>query len=221
MGLAEQQKVLARLYTDAGFRERFLADREGMAASLGLSPEDVQQVANLSSTQVRFVAQSLYRKRLGEVRKLLPATHQALGLRFGTLFREFADTHTPASSKKHLGDALAFAVFVEGSARGDPSMWDWIVDLVRYEAAWLEATTPHCRCLIRWFRYPVLTILRRLAEGADPSPMARRPTLAFWFRPPGRARLRHALWAVPPGGRARVFLRVPWRRGRREAVRAS
>jgi len=209
MGLAEQQRLLARLYTDAAFRERFLADPRGQGETLGLAPTDVEQLSGLSPQQLGFFARSLYRKRLGEVRKLLPATRRALGPRFAALFQQFCDGYTPGGTKKHRDDALAFAAFL----RREWSVPPWIVDLARYEAAWLRATAGECVVLACWFRYPVGAMVREVAEGNGLQPPDKRPTLAFWFRLLGRGRLRHGAWTVFSRPRAGPTARPQWDRG--------
>lgn len=215
MGLAEQQRLLARLYTDATFRERFLADPQRGSEELGLAPEDIPRLMQLSSAQVRYFARSLYRKRLGVVQKLLPATSRATGPRFETFFKEFAETVTPAGPKKHREDALAFARFLQQRVRRDGMFPAWLADVIRYEVAWLQATDASSHIIIRWFRYPVGTMLRVLEEASEPFLVARQHTLAFWFRPHGRARLRHAVLVFPQLGAPRLSPRLRWSRGSR------
>jgi hypothetical protein len=59
MGLAQIQRVLATLYTDAVWRERFFADPPGGGAALGLSAAEIQQLAQLSAQQVACFAGAL------------------------------------------------------------------------------------------------------------------------------------------------------------------
>ncbi len=196
MGLAKLQGVLARLYTDAGLRERFFADPQTVGEALGLSDEESQQLAQLSAQQVNFFADSLKRKRLNEACKLMPLTHRVLGKRFGALFRRYADTHVPRGTKKHLEDALAFSAFVE-QASPIKGIERWTVDLLRYEAAWLKAWDPTCRWILRWFQHPVAKLVHRLEmENEVPLPRA-KPTIAFWFRLSPRGRLCHFVLSLP------------------------
>ena len=113
MGLAEAQRLLARLATDATLRARFAADPEGVAAEFGLSPEEAAHFADLHQGQLDEFARSLIRKRLGEVESLLPLTSRALGpARLAALFRRHAGAHVPRGIKKHRDDAVAFASFL-------------------------------------------------------------------------------------------------------------
>ncbi|MDI1240501.1 MAG: hypothetical protein PSX80_01105 [bacterium] len=109
MSLQKQQDILARIYTDAEFRGRFLSDPE-LAAAAGLSRTDAIQLASAAADEVRWFADSLTNKRLREVAKMLPLTHLDIGARaFEEEFRQFAVDFSPTSVKKHLEDSLAFA----------------------------------------------------------------------------------------------------------------
>src|SRR5215203_4365823 len=118
MGLARVQWLLAQLYTDASLRERFFAHAQAVSEEYGLSPDEAQPLCQLSAAQVTFFADSLRRKRLNGVAKLLPLSVHALGKRFGELFTEFADTFVPSGTNKQRQDARAFASFIDGNARG-------------------------------------------------------------------------------------------------------
>ena len=196
MGLARLQEVLAQLYTDAALRERFFADPQGVSEALGLQPEEAQQLTQLSAPQVDFFADSLKRKRLNEACKLLPLTRRVLGKRFGVLFRRYADTHAPSGVKKHLEDAVAFSRFVEHAA-SEKGIEPWLVDLLRYEAAWLKAWDPTCRWMARRFGFPVGGLAKTLAHGDGAGMPQEQPTIALWFRILQRGRLRHVLLPLP------------------------
>jgi hypothetical protein len=60
---ADIERFLARLLTDPGLRERFLADRAGVAKEAGLSPEEAQAVARMPSQDLRTAARSYQHKR--------------------------------------------------------------------------------------------------------------------------------------------------------------
>jgi hypothetical protein len=179
MALIEVQRALARLYTDEATRERFLADPAATGAALGLRADEAALLAQLPAAQLRHFAASLRRKRLGEVAKLLPLSHQALGARFAAHFWRYADTYLPRGTDKHRQDAIAFAAFLAGAAALDPP---WAGDLARYEAAWLQCAEPARRLLRLRLGYAPADLVRAASAAAPPPPP--RPILALWLRPP-------------------------------------
>jgi hypothetical protein len=194
MGLTEIQRALAQLYTDAGLRERFLADPRAVARALGLDRDDAEHLARLPAQPLRIFARSLLQKRMNAVARLLPLTHEGLGPEWEALFLRYADTRVPAGTQRHREDAIAFAAFL-ARLPGTEGIEPWLADLVRYEAAWLQAARPECRFLARRFRYAVGALAQQRA-AEKPAPPRRRATLAVWVRPWRRGRLRHLLLSL-------------------------
>ena len=58
------EAFLARLYTDAAARARFLAEPEAEACRAGLSPDQCRALAAIDRTGLEMAARSLARKRL-------------------------------------------------------------------------------------------------------------------------------------------------------------
>lgn len=193
MGLAEVQLVLAQLYTNTELRERFFANPQVVGEELGLSVDEQQQLALLSAQQVKGFASSLKRKRLGEVRELLPLTARVLGKDCSKLFWQYAETYVPQGIKKHWEDALAFASFVQNVEEIEPS---WIVDLVRYEEAWLQASVPNCRFQVCWFNYNISWLVRSLTDNWRTPRAIYQPTIAIWFRLTPKGKLRHKVLSL-------------------------
>ncbi|MFS0519318.1 hypothetical protein ACEYW6_32125 [Nostoc sp. UIC 10607] len=188
MGLAQTQEVLAQLYTNTDFRERFFANPETVCVELGLSSDEAQKLAQLSVQEVNIFANSLKWKRLGEVRELLPRTARALGKNFTALFWRYAQTYLPKGIKKHREDAIAFANFIATVAEEENLYPPWISDLVRYEKIWLLAYEPTSYLNICWFRYPI--------GITNPEGMKHQPTIAIWFRFSKQSQLRHIVHSL-------------------------
>src|SRR5262245_39174488 len=112
MGLMEIQRALAQLYTDAGLRERFLADPQAVAGQLGLIRDDAEHLARLPALPLRLFARSLLQKRMKALTRLLPLTREGLGPEWEALFFRYADTRVPAGTQRHREDAIAFAAFL-------------------------------------------------------------------------------------------------------------
>ena len=191
MGLAETQALLARLYTDAPLRARFLADPAAVGASCGVTAREAADLAVCAGPQIERFARSLIHKRRREVEKLLPGSLRALGPgRFSALFDRHAAAYVPSGVARHRSEALAFAASIRP---GDPE-GAFARDMLRYEAARLVASDParrwvSCRC-----RHPVADLI---GAGASPRP---RATLYFWFRPLRRGVLCHLAWPPRSGG---------------------
>jgi hypothetical protein len=191
MGLAEVQGVLARLYVDPSLRDRFFASPAAVGAELGLDAEEARDLARIPRRQVEQFADSLRRKRREQVRGVIPITARALGRAFAALFERYADESPPRGSKADLDDAIGFVDTLRRWA--DPIEPAWAVDLARYELAWRQAARSGRIPIVRMFRFPVA----RLAIGPEPEPVARRATLACWWRPTRRGAVRLIVIAMP------------------------
>ncbi len=188
MGLAESQRLLARLSTDAPLRVRFAADPAAVLAEFGLSAEEAATFAALPLDQLDDFAGSLIAKRRGEVESLLPLTFKAIGpSRFSALFRRHAASFVPVGIKKHRDDAVAFAAFL-GRAAIDPP---WHAEVARVEAAALLAHDPARRWRFLRLRHHPQELARSATSRETPRS---RPTLIVWFRLGRQGRLRR--WIV-------------------------
>jgi len=184
VGLIEVQHVLARLYTDGSLREQFLADPESVGKGLGISADEARQLAEARAS-IRYFARSLQVKRLGEAGRFLPATRRALGVRYGPLFLKYADTPPPTGPRKLQEDALRFVRFL--ATHPEPGFEPWLLELARFEAAWIDARAPAPRLLVRFFRWPV----QRLVQEDGTATMRPEWGLGLWIRTSGRKRLHH------------------------------
>jgi hypothetical protein len=63
MSAAQLEIFLARLYTDAALRERFLAQPEAVAHDAGLAREEIAALAAIDRTGLQMAAASFARKR--------------------------------------------------------------------------------------------------------------------------------------------------------------
>jgi hypothetical protein len=185
MGLAQTQQVLAQLYTNSEFRERFFANPQVVGTELGLSGDEAETLAQLSAQEVNIFANSLKWKRLGEIRELLPRTAKVLGKNFTSLFWRYAETHLPTGIKKHREDAIAFANFMTKMAQAENIEPAWVADLVRYEKTWLLTSEPGSRFQVCLFRYAI---------HRD---YTAKPTLAIWFCLSERSQLHHIILSLP------------------------
>ncbi|MCA1635672.1 MAG: hypothetical protein LC802_18775 [Acidobacteria bacterium] len=197
MGLAEVQQLLARLYTDGELRERFFVDPLKVGRDLGLTAEEARHMARLPSSQLNMFADSLLNKRLLGVGKLLPLIRRVLSDRFTTHFRRFAATRDYDGHTQYLGDALEFARYLEEHLREERVGSGWILDLLRFERARLKASDPSRRWVARYFRHDISRLVRSVARKEKTPIVARRSTVAVWWRPVRRGTVRYAVFAAP------------------------
>lgn len=63
MSTPELETFLARLYTDAQLRERFLRDPKSEALAAGLAPDQAEELARLDPAALEAACHSFARKR--------------------------------------------------------------------------------------------------------------------------------------------------------------
>lgn len=204
MGLAEAQRALARLYTDDGLRERFFGDPLKVGREMGLSAEEARELGRLSARKVNAFADSLRSKRFLEVSKLLPMTSRVIGGAFAESFKHHAQTYSPTGIRKHLGDALAFASYLEAKLRAERERPGWMLDLLRYESARLLAADPARRVVARVFRHDISRLVRSVARREETPVVEKRLTVAVWWRPRRRGTVRYAVLTAPRAPRRKA-----------------
>jgi len=177
MGLAEQQKALAHLYTNAELRERFLADAVSVGKEIGLSENEARKIAEVSVDEFNFFSESLVWKRLNEVKKLLPLVNKAMEKDFEKKYFEFSSTFNPASVRKHLEDAIAFCGYIERASEKA-----WLCDLVRFEKARLEFNGLNRKCLLKHFNFDLREVIEKLRRDEKIGVVERKRWIGVWLR---------------------------------------
>lgn len=179
---AELQKALVRLWTSAADREEFLANREAWLAAESLSAETCRKLQQLDATQLEGFADGLLRKRLGQVRQLLPGSAMRLGPAFAPRFIAWARSSPPVDTQHHSDDARQFASLL---LRDGPDRE--LKDVLRWELLQLRLDQQGTGCGLLIFLHDV----RRTGQA----PLPRRFLIAVWWVAGRRARPR--LWMLP------------------------
>jgi hypothetical protein len=193
MALAQVQAALARLYTDEAERAAFLADPQGAACALGLEADDAATLAAIAPQTLRRFANSLKAKSLLDARKMTPLTARVLDGAFAGHFAAAAAGLGPGAGR--VEQAAALAGRLSGLAGARAIAPDWVGDLARYEAAFVEAAHARRGARLRLFRYPVGAIAGALHGGAEDAEFGPKATVALWARLPG-GRLFHHAWPL-------------------------
>lgn len=197
MGLAEVQRTLARLYTDARMRERFFGDPVAVGRELGLDEAEAGLLARLSASEVKRFSDSLHNKRLSGVAKLMPLTQRALQGRFNAHFMRYADANPYKGDGNYFDDAQAFASYLEEKLREERVGSGWTLDLLRFERARISAADPARRVVMRYFRHDISRLVRSLARREPQPAVVKRPTVAVWWRQRRRGVVRYTVLALP------------------------
>jgi hypothetical protein len=108
------QDFIAALYTSEELRVRFLAQPESTAEEAGLSPVFGKQLAEEQGEALQFFSQTLFFKRFGVLKKLLPRLSEILGEeRSSSFFKAYHDTYTlPSVARRYEEDAYNFTHFL-------------------------------------------------------------------------------------------------------------
>lgn len=177
MSLLQQQNFLARLYTDENLRKNFLSEPEKVGRENDLSEREIADISQIIPEELNFFADSLFRKRLHEVEKMLPLTREFLGKDFENYFRRFSQNFHPSSVKKHLEDAIEFVNFIAEAEIKDV----WVKDSAKFEQAKLEFTGRGKNFVVRVFDFNVKEFQLNGA-GKRGFQIKRKKTIAVWLR---------------------------------------
>lgn len=192
MALADVQVVLARLFTEAPFRASFFDDPVAVGHANGLDPAEARALSELSRSEVDNFAATLRRKRVADVRSVLPLTARALGAAFGDLAR--SAVASAARPGRHHDDARATVDRLRDLARSYRLEPPWAADLARYEATFGVALRRRACALVRCFRFPVAALAVAILGSAPMADVKGCMTVGIWVRWPGRRGVFHRVW---------------------------
>jgi hypothetical protein len=180
MPLLEQQNALAKIYTDEEFRKDFLANPLIVGETCRLTPRESEEISLIMPAELMLFAESLFFKRLHEVRKMLPLTEKAMGkLEFEQYFRQFSKSFQPTTTKKHLEDSFEFCKFLEKQS----FEFGWQCEIIKLEKAKLQFFGYGKSVVICWFGYDLRSLLE-MANLQKNRLGIKRPSV--WIRFMGR-----------------------------------
>lgn len=165
MSLLEQQNLMARLYLDENLRQAFLSDPSAVAGPFGLSDGEIAEIALVVPEEIGSFADSLLRKRMHEVGKMLPLTRSVLQESFGPRFIRYVEAAPGPSGMDRRDDVLEFCRYLEREEQGA------VRDAARFECARIEFYSGKRNFLIRRFDHDVRN------RGLAP-----RRTYSLWVR---------------------------------------
>lgn len=111
-------EALALLLHDRRLRNCFAEDPYRAARMMGLPAEQIAAFVNVSISQLNEQADSLLRKRMTEVAKLIPETWKRLGVNARSTFLAYAEhAPWPRGHRRHWIDADAFCRHLKGNVQ--------------------------------------------------------------------------------------------------------
>lgn len=192
MALVHIQSLLARIYTDAPLRQRFLLNPDDVAREYHLEDFEIKQIMTLSKSQVENFAVSLIYKRLGEIRKKLFLTARLLGKKFPRLFFEYAKKSSPRGVKKHLKDTFLFTQYIKRMADKE-EVPPWILEVMQYEVNGMKMFLSPVFLSIAIFRYDIKSLMNSLLRN-DKVQVAKRIRIGVWIKYLSKPRMYHKIF---------------------------
>lgn len=185
MDLKNYQHLLAKVYTDASLRQKFMDNPEAVAADFDIDPSLVQNLVHELSQPIRFFSQSLIRKRWGIIQHYLPLTLLCLDDKAFDCFSSFAEQHSLVSKDRYTQDALNFGKWILQQDANQIDLAKWQRELIMYEILRLRLEKPFFRWRI--FFHNVRKIARELRGKTSLHPYKPPTRLAcfihwHWFQ---------------------------------------
>lgn len=109
--------ALGQLLHDQRLLRRFVENREAVIEELGITKDQSAFFLNLKDDQLKTQADSLVRKRCGEVAELIPKTWGRLDKKAAYSFNQYAsESRWPDGHRRHFLDASQFCEFLRRQA---------------------------------------------------------------------------------------------------------
>jgi len=196
MGLKEQQAALAKLYTSESSRDHLASSGSTRDSSLKLNQAEQAKLNSILQDEVKSFATSLIRKRLGQVKNMLPGTCALLGETLWDLFQCFAANQSTSGVKRHLIDARNFTRYLDQKNRSEIFNVKAHKAVLKYEQTWLNSELS-IRCLkVSSFMHDISNYAQRLAKRETTATYSGKPRVCIWFRISGRQQVLY--WELFP-----------------------
>jgi hypothetical protein len=173
------QAILSRLYTNSTFRKEFIADKKKFYQKHSLSSETISFLEALSIPQLTFFAEGLLKKRMHEVKSLLPLSVKLTGKAFTELFLKFSDQYTPGGIHKHPEDAVHFVEYVLVKLGGTGT--DQLTcSVLLYEQEQLKRFLNPKKYRLSFYKYDLVKEYGMLLKQEDITSLRKRFNIVVW-----------------------------------------
>ena len=197
MGLEEQQAALAKIYTSNSLRK--LLENSGLNkdCSLSLSQSEQKKLCSMANNKdVRMFALALLRKRLRQIKKILPATCTLLAENLSNLFQAFADDRPTIGVKRHLIDASNFANYLTQNKSVKIFELDEYKAVLEYEKTWVDSELSPLVLKLKCFKHDISNYIIQLKNQEKDRSYLGKPRVCIWFRLSSNYRLLY--WELFP-----------------------
>ena len=181
MGLKDQQRALAKLFTLDSARCNLLSKSDKFKEE-DVDIKDTFFSGDELSMQIFEFADSLIKKRLGQVRQYIPGTCNILKNKLAHIFQEYAKDKPTSGIKRHLYDSLMFMEFL------DLNYSEFLnsntkKSIFRFERIWLKAILSKRFLYINFFSFDVSGSIKKLNfHNQNPAVLLGSPRLCLWLK---------------------------------------
>lgn len=179
MPIDDTQALLGRLYTNSIFRKEFITDKKEFYQKYKLLPETISFMEAISIPQLTFFAEGLLKKRIHEVRALLPLSAKLIGKSFNEFFFEFCDHYTPCGIHKHQEDAIHFVNYclkqLEKKQNGQ-----LIASALLYEQEQLNRFINTKAFAFSFYKYDFIKNYKMLLQQEERLSLPKKLTIVIW-----------------------------------------
>ena len=182
MGLEEQQAALAKLYTSNSLREQLASSALKGDFYLGLCQSEQIKLYTIINTDIKIFALSLLRKRLGVIKKILPATCALLAENLSSLFQAFAADKPTTGVKRHLIDASNFANYLTQRNPNQIFGLDEHKAVLEYEKTWVNSELSPLVLKVKCFKHDISKYTTQLERQEPNRVYYGKPRLCIWLR---------------------------------------
>ena len=196
MGLKEQQAALAKLYTSKSSREHLENSGSKEEDSLELSQAEQVKLNSILEGDITSFAISLLRKRLGQVKNMLPGTCALLAEDLWNLFESYAANQPTYGVKRHSTDASNFAHYLAQKNPNGIFNVKAHKAVLKYEQTWINSELSIQFLKVRSFKHDISNYSTWLAKRETTPIYSGKPRVCIWFRLSGRHRVLY--WELFP-----------------------
>jgi hypothetical protein len=173
------QVILSRLYTNSIFRKEFIADKKKFYQTYTVSSETITFLEALSIPQLTFFAEGLLKKRMHEVRSLLPLSIKLIGKVFAEFFLKFCDQYTPNGIHKHQEDAIHFVEFVLAQLN-ETNIDQFTHSVMLYEQEQLRRFMNPKKYRLTFYKYDLVKNYGMLLKQGDLTSLPKKLNIVVW-----------------------------------------